>query len=90
MAVMEDSGSGPRFDPRGPQLVYVAIADDIAGKIERGELRPGARLPAENDLAAEYGAARMTISRAIRELRRRGLVHTIIGKGTYVAGQQHG
>jgi DNA-binding GntR family transcriptional regulator len=60
------------------------IADDIAGQIERGELQPGARLPSEADLAEHYGAARMTTSRAVRELRDRGLVRTVIGKGTYV------
>jgi DNA-binding GntR family transcriptional regulator len=82
-AVAEDEG-GPRFDPKGPELVYMQIADDIAGRIERGELAPGARLPGEIDLAAEYGAARMTIARAIRELRERKLVRTVTGKGTYV------
>ncbi len=74
----------PRFDPEGPGLVYMLIADDIAGQIERGELRPGQRLPGEADLAAHYGAARMTIRRAARELRERGLVIVVTGKGTYV------
>ena len=60
------------------------VADDIAAKIASGELAPGARLPAEVDMAAEYGVARMTARRAVRELRERGLVHTVIGKGTYV------
>jgi DNA-binding GntR family transcriptional regulator len=73
-----------RFDPRGPELVYMLVADDIAAKIARGELAPGARLPGEADMALEYHVARMTISRAVRELRERGLVRTVIGKGTYV------
>ncbi len=81
---MTDRDDGPRFDPRGPELVYMQIADDIAGQIERGELAPGDRLPGEADLAAEYGAARMTVRRAIRELRERGLVRVVTGKGTYV------
>jgi DNA-binding GntR family transcriptional regulator len=74
----------PRFDPHGPELVYMQIADDIAGQIERGELRDGQRLPSEAELASEYGAARMTIRRAARELRERGLVRIVSGKGTYV------
>jgi GntR family transcriptional regulator len=81
---MTERPGGPRFDPHGPHLVYMLIADDIAAQIERGELVPGQRLPGEADLAAEYGAARMTIRRAIRELRERGLVKVISGKGTYV------
>jgi GntR family transcriptional regulator len=75
----------PRFDPRGPDLVWALIANDIAGQIERGELRPGARLPSEAELAESYGAARMTVRRALRELRERGLVRTVFGKGSYVA-----
>lgn len=75
----------PEFDPRGPQLVYVAVADHIAARIASGELQPGARLPAERDLAAEYGVAYLTVRRAAQELRERGLIVTVHGKGTYVA-----
>ena len=85
VTVMTDREDGPRFDPRGPGLVYMLIADDIAAQIGHGELGPGARLPGEAALAAEYGAARMTVRRAIRELRERGLVIVVTGKGTYVA-----
>lgn len=84
---MTDREDGPRFDPRGPHLVYMLIADDIAGQIGRGELLPGQRLPGEADLAAHYGAARMTVRRAVRELRERGLVKVISGKGTYVTAR---
>jgi GntR family transcriptional regulator len=35
-------------------------------------------------MAEEYGVARMTVSRAVRELRERNLVITVIGKGSYV------
>jgi DNA-binding GntR family transcriptional regulator len=36
-------------------------------------------------MAATYGIARMTVARAVRELRDRGLVITVRGKGTFVA-----
>lgn len=75
----------PVIDPAGPQLVYVVIADHIAAQIADGRLQPGARLPGEYDLAAQYGVARMTVARAVRELRERGLVVTVRGKGTFVA-----
>jgi DNA-binding GntR family transcriptional regulator len=65
-------------------LIYRAVADDIAGQIERGELKPGARLPSLDALAEHYGIARMTARRAVRELTERGLVTVVIGKGTYV------
>ena len=81
---MADDDRGKRFDPAGPELVYVRVADDIAGKISRKELTAGDRLPGEVDMAAEYRVAKMTARRAVRELRDRGLVRTVIGKGTYV------
>jgi GntR family transcriptional regulator len=60
------------------------VADDIADKISRGELSSGARLPGEVDMAEQYGIAKMTARRAVRELRECGLVRTVVGKGSYV------
>jgi DNA-binding GntR family transcriptional regulator len=60
------------------------VADDITARIAAGELAPGARLPAERDLAVEYGVAYDTIRRATALLRDRGLIITIVGRGTYV------
>ena len=65
--------------------VYVQLADHIAGRIAAGDLRPGARLPAERDLAAEYGVSADTVRRAVVVLRERALVVTLTGRGSYVA-----
>jgi DNA-binding GntR family transcriptional regulator len=79
----------PAFDPGAgpPGYLYMAVADHIAARIDAGELRPGARLPGERDLAAEYACALGTARRAVEELRRRALVITLPAKGTFVAGQ---
>ncbi|MFG2838183.1 GntR family transcriptional regulator [Streptomyces zaomyceticus] len=82
---MNDHGEIPEFNPQGPQLLYVAVADHIAARITAGELPPGARLPAERDLAEEYGVAYLTVRRAARVLRERALILTVHGKGTFVA-----
>jgi DNA-binding GntR family transcriptional regulator len=74
-----------RVDPNAPKLVYVQVADHIAARIASGDLAPGARLPAERDLAAEYGVAYDTIRRATALLRDRGLILTIVGRGTFVS-----
>lgn len=87
---MTGDDSGPRFDPKGPGLVYMLIADDIAARIASGIYAADQRLPAEAELAAEYGTARMTVRRAVRELRERGLVQTVYGKGTYVLAAGRG
>lgn len=79
----------PQFDPAavGPGYLYVAMADHIAARIKAGELPPGTRLPAERDLAAEYGVALGTTRRATALLRERGLVVTVPVKGTFVVEQ---
>lgn len=74
----------PTIDPAGPELVYVVVADHVAKMIGDGRLQPGARLPGEADMAEQYGIARMTARRAVRELRERGLVFTVPAKGTFV------
>jgi GntR family transcriptional regulator len=76
-----DPGTGP------PGYLYMAVADHMAARIEAGELPPGARLPGERDLAAEYHCALGTARRAVEELRHRGLVITLPAKGTFVAGR---
>ncbi|WP_101256696.1 GntR family transcriptional regulator [Streptomyces barkulensis] len=85
---MSDRSQVPDFNPQGPQLVYVALADHIAARIAAGELRPGVRLPAERALADEYGVAYMTVRRATAVLRERGLIVTVHGKGTFVVEQK--
>ena len=60
------------------------MADHIEARINAGQLVPGARLPGERDLAAEYQVALGTVRRAIEELRSRGLVVTLPAKGTFV------
>jgi DNA-binding GntR family transcriptional regulator len=77
----------PTFDPDSVVPLYIQAADYVAGLIERGELAPGQRLPAERDLGIEWGIAYQTARRAVRELRDRGLVVSRVGKGTYVASE---
>ncbi|GAB3443215.1 GntR family transcriptional regulator [Actinophytocola sediminis] len=65
------------------------VADDIAARIESGELPPGARLPAELELAEIYGVARGTVRRAALELRKdSGVLVVSRGLGTFVARER--
>lgn len=81
---MAEENAYPKIDSDGPELVYMVVANHIADKIERGDFKPGQRLPSELDLSEQYGVARMTIRRAMKELRERGLIRSVHGKGTYV------
>lgn len=62
----------------------MAIADELASRIEDGTYPADGRLPSVTDLVHEYGAARETVRRAIRDLAERGWVEVVPGKGTYV------
>jgi GntR family transcriptional regulator len=74
--------------PKGQPPRYKQIADDLRDKIERKVYEPGAKLPSETALMAEYDAARLTIRHAISILATEGLAEARHGKGVYVlAGQ---
>jgi DNA-binding GntR family transcriptional regulator len=72
------------FNADSPTPLYTQVANYLAARIESGELQPGARLPAERDLARDLGVAYDTVRRATALLRERGLITTVHGKGTYV------
>ncbi|NDL60156.1 winged helix-turn-helix domain-containing protein [Phytoactinopolyspora mesophila] len=78
----------PVFGPERHELLYVAIADHLAARIKGGEFDSGSRLASERVLADEYGVAYLTVRRAMVELRERGLILTVHGKGTFVAPGQ--
>ncbi len=57
---------------RDADLAYMRVADDIAARIASGELKPGARLRSERDLAEHYEVSYGTVRRAMEVLRERG------------------
>lgn len=67
---------------------YPEIADDLRIRITSGELTPGAQLPAQPELQAEYKASLMTIRRALDELVREGLLETKDKVGVFVRDQR--
>ena len=71
------------IDPLGPDFAYIQVANDIAARIEVGEISH--KLPAERALAEEYGVAYQTVRHAMAVLRERGLIITRQGRGTFVA-----
>jgi GntR family transcriptional regulator len=75
----------PDFGVDSPTPVYVRVADWIESRIKSGELKSGARLPPERELASDYGVAYDTVRRATALLRERSLIITVHGRGTYVA-----
>lgn len=68
----------------GPDYAFRQVANHLEARIAAGDLAPGARLPGERDLAAEYGVALGTVRRALQDMRDRGLVITTPSKGTFI------
>lgn len=65
--------------------VWQRVARDIEDRIASGELPPGSMIRGERSMAEEYGVAIVTIRRAVRDLRERGVLVTLPAKGTFVA-----
>lgn len=66
----------------GPK--YLALAHALAAGVEKGELSLGDRLPSHRELAEMFGVTIATITKAVAEASRRGLVVARKGSGTYV------
>ncbi|MBR2817563.1 MAG: PLP-dependent aminotransferase family protein [Reyranella sp.] len=63
---------------------YLAIAEQLAGDITEGRLRPGERLPTQRAFAHSRGIATSTAFRVYAKLIEMGLVTGEVGRGTYV------
>ncbi|MCX4665447.1 PLP-dependent aminotransferase family protein [Streptomyces sp. NBC_01381] len=63
---------------------YRLVADEVAGEIERGLLRPGDQLPTQRAFARQRRIANSTAIRVYGELVRRGLAVGEVGRGTFV------
>lgn len=63
---------------------FRSLADEIAGRIYRGEYKIDARLPAERVLAEEFDVSRPTVREALIALELSGLVEVRRGSGVYV------
>lgn len=60
------------------------IVDYIRDLVERGELVPGDRLPAERELAIQLGVSRTVLREALATLAALGLVESRHGRGVFI------
>jgi GntR family transcriptional regulator of arabinose operon len=70
---------GQALNPKYRQ-VYEALLHQILS----GRVPVGGRLPSEAELVLQFGASRITVARALRELQLAGLVDRRVGSGSYV------
>ncbi len=68
----------------GQERLYQEMARSLLDALTSGRYAVGDRLPAERELATEYGVSRPTVREAIIALEVQGLVEVRIGSGAYV------
>ena len=57
---------------------YLAVADTLKREILNGKYESHERFPSEEALARRFGASRPTVERALRELKREGLLEAAV------------
>lgn len=85
--------SSASHTPVQARRAFEEVALQIRSQLSRGELRPGDRLPAERDLAEQFGLSRNTVREALRTLEISGVLEFRKGTtgGAFVrAGQGDG
>ncbi|MBW4079884.1 GntR family transcriptional regulator [Paenibacillus sp. S150] len=68
--------------------LYQTIISEMARQIRRGALSPGDRIPSERELCEQFGVSRITVSTALRQLERTGMLVRIKQKGVVVSGAE--
>lgn len=77
MLPLDQSSQDPPFEQ---------LRTQVAGRVARGELAAGTKLPTVRALAERLGLATNTVARAYKELEADGVVVTEGRRGTFVAG----
>lgn len=72
------------FTPVSVKSASAQVADQIVAAIRSGSVLPGAKLPAERDLAASLQVSRATLREALAALELAGLIQSRQGHGTVV------
>lgn len=64
---------------------YARVKQHLKDRLAAGDWAPGAQMPSEAELVAQFGVSRMTVNRALKELQAEGFVDRVQGVGTFAA-----
>jgi len=74
------------FKLEQPQRLPDQVAEIIEQEIQKGNLRPGDKLPPETELSQKFGVSRSVVREALSRLKYEGLLDSYQGKGIIVVG----
>lgn len=63
------------------------VSDQLSDAIRKGLMESGARLPAERELAEQFGVSRVVVREALSRMKSDGLIETRQGSGAFVASE---
>jgi GntR family transcriptional regulator len=63
---------------------YYQISTEIISQIQEGKLKPGMRVPSENEIIKDYSVSNTTARKILQQIENAGWVTRIKGKGTFV------
>ncbi|GAA4950869.1 GntR family transcriptional regulator [Algibacter agarivorans] len=66
---------------------YKQIINSIEDAIISGTLQKGDQIPSINSIKDEHSLSRDTVLTAFNELKNRGIIHSVVGKGYYVSSE---
>jgi DNA-binding transcriptional regulator YhcF (GntR family) len=66
---------------------YKQIVASIEDAISNGVLKKGDKLPSLNSIKDEHSLSRDTVLTAFNDLKNRGIIYSIVGKGYYIASE---
>lgn len=67
--------------------IYQQIITQIKEMVLKGELKEGDTLPSIRQLAKDLQISVITTKRAYEELEKEGFIISVVGKGSFIAGQ---
>lgn len=70
--------------PFSKRTLYLQVRDMLAGRIARGEWKPGFQISNEDDLAQELGVSCGTVRKALQLMEAERLIFRRQGRGTFV------
>jgi GntR family transcriptional repressor for pyruvate dehydrogenase complex len=88
MAMSSNSGDGHGYTLLPSVSRTQQVREQLEASIERGDYKPGDRLPSERELVELLGVSRVSVREAIRSLEAVGLVEVQHGRGCFVTSSR--